>query len=270
HKGFFLTIIMDLEHEKELSRTYKKTEQKLRQKGSFSLQEFGESFHQRTGGRYIGDTVFGASDGIVTTFAIVAGSIGGGLSPTIVLILGFANLMADGVSMALGNYLGKKSEQGYRNAQKVREAWELKHHREREINETRDILSKYGFSGQDLEKAVSIVSSNESAWMRLMIREHLGIIDEGDGSPARHGLATFFAFLVAGLAPLLPYVFPLFPDNRFMLSIVLSGVTLFVVGSFRSRLNQKTWWRSGAEMLLVGAIASSVAFFIGKLIESLT
>ncbi|KKW02423.1 MAG: hypothetical protein A2898_04545 [Candidatus Kerfeldbacteria bacterium RIFCSPLOWO2_01_FULL_48_11] len=261
---------MDFEQEKVLSREYAKTEQDLRRKGRFSMQELEESFHQRTGGRYIGDAVFGASDGIVTTFAIVAGSIGGGLSPTIVLILGFANLMADGVSMALGNYLGKKSEQGYQNAQKEREAWELRHHREREIDETNEILSKYGFSGADLERAVEVVSSNQQGWLRLMMREHLGIVDEGDGSPARHALATFISFLIAGLAPLIPFIFPLVKDGKFTLSIVLSGATLFVAGAFRSRLNQKSWLRSGAEMLLVGVIASSVAFFIGKLIESLT
>jgi len=59
---------------------------------------------------YLPDFVYGSIDGVITTFAIVAGVVGGGLSSGVVLVLGFANLLADGFSMAASDYLSAKSD----------------------------------------------------------------------------------------------------------------------------------------------------------------
>lgn len=73
--------------------------------------------------KYLPEFVYGGTDGVVTTFAVVAGSIGASLSPAVVLILGFANLLADGFSMAISNYLSIKSNiqihEGRRNYKEV-------------------------------------------------------------------------------------------------------------------------------------------------------
>ncbi|CAN0317694.1 unnamed protein product, partial [Discosporangium mesarthrocarpum] len=72
--------------------------------------------------------VFGALDGILTSFAIVAGAAGGGLSSGVILILGVSNMIADGLSMGLGEYLSAKAMNEYIDVERQREEWELKNH----------------------------------------------------------------------------------------------------------------------------------------------
>ena len=100
----------------------------------------------------IGDLVYGATDGAVTTFAVVAGVVGAALSPSIILILGFSNLFADGFSMAVGNYLGSKSQKEYIEKERRREEWEIDNLVEQEKQEIKDIYTKKGFTAELLDE----------------------------------------------------------------------------------------------------------------------
>ncbi len=253
----------------ELTKQFEEKKRALREKGNFSYKQLEDAFHQRTSGTYVGDVIFGANDGIVTTFAVVAGSVGAGLPAGIILILGFANLIADGLSMGLGNYLGKKSEREYNRGQREKEAWEIKHFPEVERGEVRSIFLKYGFTGAELDRAIDIVTKDEKAWVDLMMVEELGIIDEGDGAPTKHGLATILAFDIAGLSPLIPFVVGMSGASGFGLSIAFAAVTLFSTGAFRAKISPRRWWRAGLEMLIVGGVAGLAAYVVGSLLESL-
>ncbi|OGD49565.1 hypothetical protein A3B59_03395 [Candidatus Beckwithbacteria bacterium RIFCSPLOWO2_01_FULL_49_47] len=214
------------------------------------------------------DVVYGANDGIVTTFAVVAGVAGARLSPAIVLILGFANLLADGLAMAIGNYLGTKSELEYIKRERKMEEWEVDHLPDLEKKEVEAIMAKKGFKGQDLKKAVAIITADKKVWVDCMMVEELGLIAEDDASPVKNGLATFIAFSVAGLFPLLPYVFArLSPLSPFDLSIIFTALALFTVGSLRTLVTRRHPLRSGIEMLLVGAIAALAAYLVGYFID---
>jgi VIT1/CCC1 family predicted Fe2+/Mn2+ transporter len=167
-------------------------------------------------GRYLAEVIYGANDGIVTTFAVVSGVAGAALSPSIVIILGVANLLADGFSMGMSNYLSRRSDLDYK-------------------------ASRH---------------------------------DEGDPSaaadgktPVRTAVATFTAFVLAGWAPLLPYLLgvePLFP-----LSVAVTGVAFFTVGASRSLVTDRGWVRGGAEMFVIGMLAAAVAFAVGTLLKGL-
>jgi VIT1/CCC1 family predicted Fe2+/Mn2+ transporter len=218
------------------------------------------------GGAYIRDTVYGANDGIVTTFAVVAGVAGAGLSSQIVLILGFANLLADGLAMAIGNYLGTKSELEYIKKERAMEEWEVDHVPDLERNEIVEIYRKKGFKGKDLERAVAVITSNKKIWVDTMMTEELKLIADSVNSPVKNGLATFLAFSIAGMFPLLPYLFGL--SESFNISIVFTALALFVVGSLRTLITKRPWLVAGLEMLLVGAIAALVAYFTGRFIEA--
>jgi len=224
-----------------------------------------EKYHSKLGGTYIRDVVYGANDGIVTTFAVVAGVAGANLSPNIVLILGFANLLADGLAMGLGNYLGTKSEIEYIKRERQMEEWEINHVPELEKKEIEEIYRKKGFSGKDLKTLVNIVTSNKKAWVDTMMVEELGLLPAEATSPVKNGLATFFAFGIAGLFPLFPYVFT-FP-SAFNASIIFTALTLFTVGALRTLITKKHWLKAGLEMLFVGAIAASAAYFAGYFID---
>ena len=158
-----------------------------------------------TAQHYIGDLIYGTNDGILTTFAIVAGVSGGALSATAVLIVGTANLFADGLSMGVGNYLSIRARESAREMQNL---------------------------------------------------------PEEEANPARHGLATFLAFAIAGAIPLLPYVVPNL-EYRFLLSSGLALAAQFAVGALRSLVTASRWWVSGLEMLVLGVLVAAVAYGTG-------
>ena len=224
--------------------------------------------HASAAGNYLRDMVYGANDGIVTTFAVVAGVAGAELGLNVVLILGFANLLADGLAMAIGNYLGTKSELEYITKERAMETWEVEHLPDLEKKEVEDIYRKKGFQGKDLARAVEIITANKKIWVDTMMAEELKLLPESNASPVNNGIATFIAFTIAGLMPLLPYVFKL--PMTFNTSIVFTGLALFIVGSLRTLITKKHWLISGLEVLLIGAIAAIAAYFTGDLIKNLT
>ena len=224
-------------------------------------------FHRQFTGRYIGDIVYGANDGVITTFAVIAGAVGASFSPSVVVILGFANLLADGISMGASNYLGIRSEEDYAKRQREKEDWEIDNLRELEVEEIKEIYTRKGFTGKDLDRAVEIIISNRKVWLDTMMLEELGIVEDPNDDPKKHGLITFAAFAAAGFVPLFPYLFS-FP-NASIYAAVVSALTLFLVGAARSFVTTVGWFRGGLEMLLVGSAAAGVAFFVGAFIEGL-
>jgi VIT1/CCC1 family predicted Fe2+/Mn2+ transporter len=161
---------------------------------------------------YIRDLVYGANDGIITTFAVVAGVAGGELSAIAVLIVGTSNLVADGLSMAAGNFLSIRAHESAREAQQL---------------------------------------------------------PEEEAHPAKHGVATFAAFVVAGSVPLLPYVSGVLPDAQFVWSCVLTFAALFAVGASRSVVTADRWWKAGLEMLVLGGLVAIAAYGAGAVIGRL-
>lgn len=219
------------------------------------------------------DFVYGATDGAVTTFAVVAGVVGASLSPSIVLILGFANLLADGLSMAVGNYLAAKTRLEYIEKARRREEWEIDNLVEQEKQEIRDIYAKKGFKEELLEEIVRIITSRRKVWVDTMMREELGLI-EGRTRPMDTAITTFVAFNLVGLIPLLPFVVMYVAGlsiiasfDAFTYSIILTGAAFFLIGGVKGRMVQKPLIRSGLGTLLIGGIAASVAFVVGYILN---
>jgi vacuolar iron transporter family protein len=233
-------------------------------KAAHAKDAIAHSEHKPGKGKYVGDMVYGALDGTVTTFAVVSGVHGANLSSSVILILGFANLLGDGLSMAIGNYLGTKSEIEYIKQERKREEWEIENYPKGEIEEIREIFMKKGFKGKDLERAVEVVTSDKKVWVDTMMLEELGLTSE-DKTPFLSGLATFIAFVVAGLMPLLAFVISLFYPMAyaFEASIVLTAAVLFTAGALRTLVTGRNWFKSGFEMLFVGGIAAVAAYLVG-------
>ncbi len=159
--------------------------------------------------------VFGASDGIITTFAVVASVAGARLPASVVIIMGIANMVADGLSMGLGDYLGERSVQ----------------------------LVKAQNAGQSVPAP---------AWQTSVV--------------------TFASFIFAGLFPLVPYLsfyigIMVPAENQFLLSLIATACAMFFIGSLRSIVIKRPWWKNGLEMLFVGSLAAVVAYLFGYLID---
>ncbi|MEZ5895915.1 MAG: VIT1/CCC1 transporter family protein [Parvularculaceae bacterium] len=216
---------------------------------------------------YLRDWVLGGIDGAVTTFAVVAGVTGAGLSPSIILILGIANLVADGFSMAAGNYSGVKAE---RDDIKRLIAMERKHISlapEGEREEVRQIFIAKGFGGDDLEQAVALMTADEERWAQFMLQEEHGVASVSR-SPLRAALVTFCAFAVCGLAPLAPFLLPATAAPMAVAS-VLTAATFFGIGAIKSKWSTVSWLRSGLETVAIGMIAAGLAFAAGKMLKTL-
>jgi len=228
--------------------------------------------HGGTSHQYVGDMVYGGLDGIVTTFAVVSGVAGAGLGAGIVLILGLANLLADGLSMAGGAYLSLKSEREYYDRERQRETWEVEHFPEGERAEMLVLYKAKGLSEEDAKTLVSIQSQRREQWVDEMMVQELGLLPD-DRKPVLSAAATFSSFLVAGSVPLLTYLAGLFiaiaPDTAFMVSILLSGLALFGLGAAKVLITERNWFRSGMEMLVVGGLTSGVAYLVGYMLQGL-
>ncbi len=223
--------------------------------------------------KFLKAAVFGANDGIITTFAVVAGVAGAGLSPAIVLILGFANLIADGISMGIGDYLGERSENRFKQYQYAVEQWEIKNIPDEETKELQAFFLKRKVDGVDAEQLTKIVCKYPALWSEIGFFDEMGSSPVVEASMWKTGVVTFLSFAIAGGLPLLPYVLEslgivIFAD-RFFASIVATATTLFVVGSARTLVTKGRWWVNGLEMLGIGTIAAVAAFVTGAFINQL-
>jgi vacuolar iron transporter family protein len=227
-----------------------------------------ETIHRLRRGRYLPDIVYGANDGIITTFAVVAGAAGASFSGGAIIVLGLANLLADGISMGLSNFLALRSKKDFDAEQRKKEEWEIEKFPDIERKEVREILERWGVPEAHMEPVIEGVTKDKKKWVDLMMIEELGIIEEEDGPPIMHGVMTFVAFLIAGAMPLLSYIFPVNGESQFLVSIISTGTSLFVVGALRSLVTKRSWLRSGLEMLSVGALAAVAAYGVGYIVKT--
>lgn len=227
-----------------------------------------EKIHENDGGLYIGDLVYGANDGIITTFAVVSGAAGASLGPGTIIILGLANLIADGISMGASNYLAISSKLDYQKQERLREEYEVLHFPEKEREEVREILVRWGVPEKYLEEILDSITSDKERWINLMMREELGIYEDKIVSPFKHGLATTVAFVIAGFLPLIPYVFGIEVESQFAFSINATAISLFLVGSARTFVTRINWFKSGLQMLAVGSFAAFSSYVVGALVRT--
>ncbi|MEN8788656.1 MAG: VIT1/CCC1 transporter family protein [Flavobacteriaceae bacterium] len=221
--------------------------------------------------KYLGEFVYGGIDGCVTTFAVVAGSVGAGLDSAIIIVLGFANLLADGFAMSVGAYLSSKSNKDNYQKHRQIEYQEIEEAPEDEREEIRQIYRAKGFSGDLLEKVVGVITSNKDRWVNDMMREELEMLDE-DKSPITIGAVTYVSFILIGLIPLVIYVIDLYHplgQNLFLISSILTALGFLIIGLLKAHVNQTAYWKGMVETVLLGGMAAMVAYFVGDLLQSL-
>jgi VIT1/CCC1 family predicted Fe2+/Mn2+ transporter len=230
-----------------------------------------EAIHQRLaagpGHSYLRDWVYGGIDGTVTTFALVAGVVGAHLSPGIILILGGANLIADGFAMAAGNYLATRSEHEEFHQAEAIERRHIQVAPDGEREEVREILRGHGIVGDLLERVVATITADRDRWVRMMIREEYGL-PFSVRSPWLAAASTFSAFLVCGIVPLIPFLAGL--GNAFWVASAVTSLTFVLIGALKSRWSTQPWWHSSLSTVAIGGSAAAVAYVIGAWLRDLT
>jgi vacuolar iron transporter family protein len=215
---------------------------------------------------YLRDWIYGGIDGAVTTFAVVTGVVGAGLSPVVIVILGFANLIADGFSMAASNFLGTKSEHDDMRRLEAIERRHIEVAPEGEREEVRQIFARKGFAGSDLDRVVELITADRDRWVQTMLTDEYGL-PHSPRSPWLAAASTFSAFVVCGLVPLLPFL--LKTDKAVRWSVIATAAVFFAIGSLKSRWSTSSWWRSGLGTLLVGCAAAGLAYAVGAALQNL-
>jgi VIT1/CCC1 family predicted Fe2+/Mn2+ transporter len=222
---------------------------------------------------YFKEVIYGGIDGIVTTFAVVAGFSGAALSNEtttqlsflVVLLFGLANLFADGVSMGLGNFLAVKSEQDLYNAARDKEVDEVRNNAEMEYAETITIMMQKGFTQEQATTLADIYRSNETYWVDFMMTHELEMPDPRGDNPVYTGFATFASFLVFGAIPLLPFMFwgDASPSSLFIYSIFGTFAALVMLGLLKWKIVGSSLSKSLFEVIVVGGAAALIAFLVG-------
>jgi VIT1/CCC1 family predicted Fe2+/Mn2+ transporter len=211
----------------------------------------------------VGDFMLGGIDGVVTTFAIIAGSAGGHLSSTAVIILGIANLLADGFSMAVSNYVGTRARQEDVRQSRSDEEWQIDTFPEGERREIREVFARKGFTGETLEEIVEVITSDRKVWVETMMAEELKM-SEVSARPVRAALTTFIAFALCGLFPLLPFLLGIGDfETMFGASAALGVVTFVALGAGKGRLVGLSPVLSALQTLAIGSVAAILAYGAG-------
>jgi vacuolar iron transporter family protein len=219
---------------------------------------------------YLKDMVYGGIDGTITTFAVVSGVVGADLAPGIVVILGLANLIADGFSMAVSNFMGTKAEQQFLHMIRKDEENEIDLIPEGEREEIRQIYAAKGFEGELLEQVVEVITADERVWVDTMLLEEHGLLLDGP-EPKRAAWWTFVAFLVAGIIPVTPFILNLVIDGGipapFLWSSIATAATFFGIGLYKARVVGGNSIKAGLETVAVGGMAAVLAYGIGWLLR---
>lgn len=213
---------------------------------------------------YLGDFVLGAVDGAVTTFAVVSGVAGAGLHMGVALVLGIANVLADGFSMAVGNYLSTKSEHGLLQKARRTEEEHIEQHPEGEREEIRQIFRSKGFEGELLETITGTITEERERWVNTMLTDELGLQLEPP-HPVRAASVTFGAFMLAGSIPIVPLFFSnyLSADQMFGISAGATALVFVATGLAKGWVTGEDLLRAAVETLVIGGTAAFLAYMAG-------
>ena len=221
---------------------------------------------------WVPDFVYGSIDGAVTTFAVVAGVVGAGLSTSTIIILGIANLLADGFSMAVSKYSSDKAELERIALIKKMEEKSIVENPKEEREEIDEILKSFGFKGKNLKEAQKVITSDKATWIRVMLNHEFNVFEDTI-EPVKGGTTTFIAFVLIGSIPLLSYstefIFNWSEKDLFSITIVSTLLALFIVGTIKARFSSRSWLLAGIETAAIGGFAAFIAYAVGKAISML-
>lgn len=215
-----------------------------------------------TSGQFLRDMVFGANDGVVTAIGFLVGIAGSVTDQKIVVVAGILTIIAGAASMALGNYLAVKSQKEFYDAMEKVERWEMENKPEVERDEIAEIYTNMGFDRQAVEILTKKVTSDKELWLRVMMRDELGLTRQA--SPKLAGILIGLFYLAGGVPPLLPFIF-LQPLTRALIaSIFVAVLVMFFIGAMRWSLNRGNFGARIGETIIIGLVAAAIGFLAGE------
>jgi VIT1/CCC1 family predicted Fe2+/Mn2+ transporter len=234
--------------------------------------------HTGKPGEYVQAVVFGGLDGIVTTFAVIAAGAALKFTYAAILIITFANLLADAFGMAVGDYLSSVADDDRMASERKRERWEMENVPLREKQEMIDVYVEKGITLDDAHEIVELLWPHQDAFLDIMMVEELNIMPaEQSISPLISGIVTFISFFLLGGAPLVPYLFTFHNynatsgiDDIFWAGVCVFIVVLWCLGAFKAYITGRAWWLGGFVMVVTGALTAGVAVVAATFLDKAT
>ncbi len=215
---------------------------------------------------FIKDIVIGMADGLTVPFALAAGLSGAVDSTTLVITAGIAEIAAGSIAMGLGGYLAGRAEIDHYDSEQRREYYEIEHLKEKEITETEEIFLSMGLSETTVKSAVQELSKDKNKWVKFMMKYELDL-ETPDPKRARNSAFTIgISYIVGGIIPLAPYFFTEHPKDGLLYSAIVTLISLFVFGYFKSKLTGQPLFKGAFKVMAIGAVAAAAAYGIAKLI----
>ncbi len=225
-----------------------------------------EGRHRAGGGNALRAAVLGANDGLVSNLSLVMGVAGAQMSNSAILVTGFAGLLAGAISMALGEWLSVQSSRELYEHQIGIEKAELAAAPQEEAEELALIYEARGLPKEDAQSMAQHIISDSASALETLAREELSIDpSELGGSAWEAALTSFFLFSIGAIVPVIPHIF-LSGLAAVIVSLVLSAIGLFIIGSGTTLFTGRKVLFSGTRMVLFGLAAAAVTFGIGRLI----
>src|SRR3990167_336434 len=218
-------------------------------------------------GQFLRDIVFGANDGVVTAIGFLVGFASSVADQSVVVIAGALTIVAGAASMALGNYLAVKSQREHYDAMEKIERWEMENKPEAEVAEIREIYTNYGFDKQSIEILTKKVTADKELWLKVMMRDELQLTKEE--SPGIAGVLIGLFYLMAGLPPLLPFIFFKPLTRALVMSLIVSVLVMGLIGFLRWFLNKGSLGSKVVETIVIGLLAAAIGFVAGEALNLL-
>ncbi|MEU8383290.1 VIT1/CCC1 transporter family protein [Streptosporangium sp. NPDC048865] len=219
--------------------------------------------HRDVNGGWLRPSVFGAMDGLVSNFALIAGVAGGAAGTRVILLAGIAGLAAGAFSMAGGEYVSVASQRELALAEIDVERRELERHPEAELEELAKLYEERGVDPEVAAEVARQISMDPDRALEVHTEAELGVTLRDLPSPRIAAISSFLSFGAGALLPLLPYLLGV---TSLTASAVISCLALFGAGALVSRVTARSWWYSGLRQLVVGVVAAGLTFALGTLL----
>jgi VIT1/CCC1 family predicted Fe2+/Mn2+ transporter len=214
----------------------------------------------------LSDIILGGQDGLVNVLGVILGLAAATGDTRVVLVAGLATTFAESISMGAVAYTTTLADASYYESEREREYRHIQEVPRLEREEVREIYLRKGFQGELLDRIVETITANEDVWVAVMMAEEHKLTPVKRGSAFRSALIVGISAIVGSLIPLSPFV--ILPVQTSMwVSILITAITLFLVGSYKARTTVGNPGRSGLEMAAIGTISAMAGYAIGLLFK---
>ena len=218
--------------------------------------------------QYMRDIILGVNDGLVSTFLLISGVVGGGLDATDVLLTGIAGAIAGAISMSIGEYIATKSQEEVFEAEIALEREHLKFHRQHEKDQLKDMLESIGLEGDDLDNVVDIIDADDNAMLNMHAALEFGVVDTERRNPVAAAVFSGLLFISGAMPSVLPFVFVDDTGLGLLAAGILTGIGLIIVGAVKTLHTGKNPILSAAENFAFGMAGGLLAYLVGRLFDA--